>query len=192
MKQLTLKISGIAPLIMHNGQLADPIGEIPLQIKAISSLRKKTDADHQAMARLEFLGGLYLYDGAPCIPGYVFEGCLIGKGGAARKLKSGKIAMISIFVDNHAPLEYDGSKDPEKLWENKDFVFRIGVKVGQATIMRVRPIFNEWSATFTISYNEDLIARDVVIQWAELAGEQVGVGDWRPKHGRFTVEVLDG
>ena len=55
-------------------------------MKAITSNRKKTDADLDELARLEFMGGLYLNkEGRVIIPAYVMEGCLIGKGGAARK-----------------------------------------------------------------------------------------------------------
>jgi len=75
---------------MHNGQLADPSNWYSRAIKAISGKRGKTEADYQEMARLEWMGSLYLAQGVPCIPGYVLEATLIGRGGAARKEKMGR------------------------------------------------------------------------------------------------------
>ena len=61
MKTMKIKITGIRPLILHNGLLADPTNPIVLQQKAITAKKaKKTDADNLELARLEWFGGLYL------------------------------------------------------------------------------------------------------------------------------------
>lgn len=193
MKNLLCTITGAAPLLMHNGRLADRDDPYARQMSEIHSKRKKTDADFEESARLEFLGGLYLnQDDAPCIPGYVFEACIIGKGGAARMEREGKTAAASVWVLEDAPLIYDGPSEPEKLWENrKRFALQSLVKVKQNTVKRTRPIFREWSAKLTISFNETLVDEETLKRWVETAGEQVGLMDWRPRFGRFTVQWDD-
>ena len=98
MKTLNFRITGVSPLIMHNGLLADPLYEGTKLISKISRKRPKTEADLEEMARLEFLYSLYLTDGKPCIPGVVLEAALIGKGGAARKMKKSSRTTLSILL----------------------------------------------------------------------------------------------
>jgi hypothetical protein len=50
---LRFKLISVAPLLCHNGQLADPLNDIARQMKKISSKREKTDTDLEELARLE-------------------------------------------------------------------------------------------------------------------------------------------
>jgi len=186
-EKLNFRIVGTAPLIMHNGQLADPANEWSRAIKEISGKRKKTEADYKEMARLEWMGALYLQDGQPCIPGYVFEAALIGRGGAARKQKMGKQAAAGLYVTKNFPLVYDGPREPKELWPDERFRLVVPVKVGQARIMRTRPIFAEWSAEIEVELDPQLVNADDVRLWVGVAGYEVGLMDWRPKYGRFSV-----
>jgi len=190
-KKLQFRITGIAPLIMHNGMLADPLNPTARRISEIAAKRKKVDADHEEMARLEWYGSLYLKDNKPCIPAHVLEGALIGKGGAARKVKMGKQAAAALLVEDDTPLEYDGSEDIDALWEDGSYVIRAAVRVGPAKVMRTRPKFDEWATTFNILYDPDFLNRENIEQWVEVAGEQVGLMDWRPRFGRFKVESVE-
>lgn len=187
-KKLNVKIIGDTPFIPHNAQLADPLNQFSKAIKEISGKRKKVDADLEEMAKLEFLGSLHLSNGKPCIPAEMLEAVI---NGGARKSKMGKQASAAVFIKQSATLEYEGPKDPKKLWENKDFVLRVPVKVKQAMVMRTRPIFNKWSASFTIEVNTDIVNPDDVLQWIKVAGTELGIGDWRPQkrghYGLFTM-----
>jgi len=189
MEQLTFKIKGVAPLLMHNGQLADPLNKYSMLIKEISAKRAKTEADYEAMARLEFLGGLYLdKNGVPCIPGSVLEGMLLGKGGASRKQRQGKAAAAGVFCSVASfPVEYDGPKDLEQLWKDERFRLRVPVVVGQAKVMRTRPMFEEWAAEVSVCVLPDLVNPKDIALWMDIAGREVGLMDWRPKFGRFEV-----
>lgn len=188
MKQLYFTIQGIAPLLMHNGQLADPSDPYVRKIKEFSGKRNKTDADFEEMAHLEFLGGLYLNENdEPVIPGFVFEACIIGKGGAARKEKMGKQSAAAVWVIDDAPLIYDGPRVPEELWNDKQFVSQEMVKVQQNKVKRTRALFRDWAAEITIDFNEKLVDEADLRRWIEVAGEEVGLMDWRPRFGRFMV-----
>jgi len=142
------------------------------------------------MARLEFLYSLYLQDGKPCIPGVVLEAALIGKGGAARKMKKGKQAAAGLFVFENFLLEYEGPTDPNELWEDESFRLRVACKVQQNKVMRTRPIFEQWAANVEVNFNPDLVDKGEIVDWMEVAGAEVGLMDWRPKYGRFESEPL--
>ncbi len=187
-EKLKVKIIGDTPFIPHNAQLADPLNQFSRAIKEVSGKRKKVDADLEEIAKLEFLGGLYLSDGKPCIPAEMLEAVI---NGGARKSKMGKQASAAVFIRKPAMLEYEGPKDPKKLWDDKEFVLRVAVKVQQAMVMRTRPIFKKWSATFEVDVNTDLVETKDVLQWIKVAGVELGIGDWRPqKRGHYGLFVL--
>lgn len=186
-KTVTLTLIGYGGLVMHSGQLADPLNRFSRAIKAAAGRRTKTEADHEEVARLEFLGSLYLgADGAPCLPGEMLEACLQQ---GARKTKQGKQAAAGVIVEHNAPLIYDGPRTADGLWADERFRLRTPVKVAQARVMRTRPIFRAWRAVAEVEFNATLVDQRSVIEWARAAGQQIGLGDWRPKFGRFAVEA---
>jgi hypothetical protein len=76
------------------------------------------------------------------------------------------------------------------LWADPDFVDCRGVKVGTAKIMRYRPIFRNWSLRASIMINEDVVNVNEVQKAAQDAGALIGLGDYRPRFGRFNVEFV--
>jgi hypothetical protein len=191
MKDITFKLTSASPLLMHNAQLADPLNKWTKEIKRVSGKRKKVDADHEEMARLEFLGGLYMMKSGktlvPCLPSAMIEAALVG---AARTQKRGKQAQSGIYVMSDTPLIYDGPKDADELYAKDEFRLRCAARVGQARIMRTRPIFRAWKAEVVVSYHDSDVDHDVLRDLVQIAGEVIGVGDWRPKFGRFNLSKL--
>jgi hypothetical protein len=188
-KTVLYKLTSSAPLIAHNGQTADPLNKWTKAIKLISSKRAKTDADYEEMARLEFMAGLYLDETGPIIPNFMIDALVVN---GAKKSKEGMIAKSGCFCLEHARLEYDGPRDPAELWNNEQFRFSAIVRVGQARISRMRPIFRDWSAVISLSIEDTTINVSKVNEWLVTAGTQVGLGDWRPQYGRFTVQKVNG
>ena len=187
MESLKVTVKGLAPLLMHNGHLADPRNPHARALReAVNASKKnKTDAAFDAMAKAEFLGSLYVgEDGALCIPGEMIEATIIN---GAKKSKQGKQATAAICVFNNAPLQYKGPKDPLKLWETGNFHKTIGVRVGTNRVMRTRPLFVDWSLSFVVQYNADLLNKKDVVMAITKAGAEVGLAEWRPRYGRFEV-----
>jgi hypothetical protein len=180
------KIIGATPLLCHNGMLADPTNEITRMMKPISGKRDKTESDYLELSRLEWHGGLYLTDGKPCIPGEVIEACLME---AARKRKKGKQAQAGIIVPDDALIQYDGPNDPAAMWESGDFIHKVGVKVQRNKVIRTRPIFKKWALDLEVLYLDSLLNRSEVEAFVQIAGQIIGLGDWRPKFGRFSVQT---
>lgn len=183
-QELKFRITGVSPFLMHNGQLADPLNPHSRSIAEVTGKRKKTDADHVEMGRREFFGSLYLTGGEPCIPAEMLEAALI-KG--AMKEKRGPQAKAGVLVEKNAVLEYDGPRDPKALWDDARFRFRVAVKVAQAKVMRTRPRFDGWAAEVGIKFLPALLNERELRSFLVTSGEQIGIGDWRPRFGRFVV-----
>ena len=179
-KQLSLTIVGTAPLVMHNGPTADPLNRFAKMLEAVSGKRKKTEADYEEMARIEFFAALYMGQDGPVIPARVLEATVVE---GARKLKSGKQAR-------HADLIYDGPGTAEELFKHEKFRLAVPVRVGQAKVVRTRPLFDRWSAMIELSYLEDIVNPGDLTSAVRAAGMLVGIGDWRPRYGRFALQDL--
>jgi len=185
-QDLSFRIEGTAPLLMHNGRLADPLDPFTKRIAALSGKRgpNKTEADIMDLARREWEGSLYTFDGKPCVPADVLEAMLIM---GAKKKKKGNQAKAGLIVEQDALLIYEGPKDIDELWEAKTFSFRCGARVTQSRVQRTRPRFDEWQLEFTVRYLPTLLDADDVRSFVIVAGQEIGLCDWRPKFGRFTI-----
>ncbi len=187
---VTLNITGTAPLLMHGNGLADPISDDAKKMKKLSGKRVKTDEDHIAMRRIEFESGLYLDpEHGPYLPGPNIAKAMLM---AARIRRNGpKVERGLIMVSPVNPLVYDGPRDVSGLWNDLKFRHVAPAKLqGKSTVIRCRPIFQKWSCSATALVNPSILPPEELEDIAKDAGEMVGVGDWRPWHGRFEVETL--
>lgn len=185
-KILTLKVVGIAPLIMHNGQTADPLNKFAKAMKEVSGKRKKTEADYVKLAEIEYKAGLYMDASGPIVPAQMIEATvLVG----ARKSKLGKLVQAGIIVERHAKLEYDGPRTADGLIADETFRIVSPVRIGQQKVMRTRPMFNKWAAELNIAYLPDVINERDLLSAVRDAGAYAGFGDWRPRYGRFALAV---
>jgi hypothetical protein len=187
-KSIRVKLEGAAPIVLHNGQLADPLNEWSRELSKVSRKKNKTEDDHLAMSRIEWLGGLYTDDdGDVCIPGEMIE-AMLKKG--AQKNKMGKLAEAGVLVEGSPKLVYDGAVKADKLeslFGDKRFTLRVGVRVKQNRVMRTRPIFRRWSLPFEVQYLPDVVSTSDVRDSLEWSSKAIGLGNWRPKYGRFRV-----
>lgn len=185
MKTTTFTIKGLTPLLMHNGRLADPLNPAAKALASLTKKRNKTDDDHLEIRKCEWYGGLYTDDnGSPCLPGEVLEAALVE---GAKKYKLGKVAKGAIIVDGNFALDYDGPKNVDKLWAAGGFIKVAAVKVGMSKTMRARPMFPRWSCTFDVLWDPTMIADERQLRQIVEATGMTGVGDYRPKYGRFEV-----
>jgi hypothetical protein len=185
LEKYACRITGVAPLILHNGQLADPLNYFAKEMKRISGKRHKTEADLEQLARFEWHGSLYLSNGKVCIPGEVLEAHLVA---AAQTQRRGRQARAALFCDGMFPLDYDGPSGVEALWADKTFRLTTAVKVKQSRVMRTRPMFPTWSLALEVLYNPSQLNGAEIAEWVRIGGEQIGLGDWRPRFGRHVVQ----
>ena len=187
---MKLRLTGITPLLMHNVRLADPDDPVTRQIAALTAKKKNmTEADRLEVGRLKFIGGMY-YDAetGPYLPApHIFASMIV----AARQTRAGKAVEAGVlWLADKAPLEYEGPRDPERMWEGGDspFVDRRMVRVGQARVPQVRPIFPGWSAQIEIDFDDSILSLDDLTMYCQKAG-RVGVGDYRRFYGRYDTTI---
>ena len=178
------EIKGVSPLIMHNGNLADPRNQYAKMMKERTGKRNKTESDLQEIERIEFLGGLYWKENQIILPAHVIEATIIA---ASKKHREGMLAKSGFFCINDSLLKYHGPQVPQKLWENEHFHYRQMVVVSKSRISRMRPIFNEWGAELFLQYETTVINVSRLKAWVETAGKFIGFCELRPKYGRFEV-----
>jgi hypothetical protein len=185
---LQLNITGTAPLLMHNARLSNPLDPIARAMKKVSAKRSKAEDDYQEIAHLEFLGGLYSDpDVGPYLPGDNMFRALIDAG---RKRKLGiKVTSGVIVTSDINPIAYKGSRDPEELWNEGGFIFQASAKVGQQRIIRTRPRFTTWATSATLYLDTEVLDLDDLTQLVDIAGRLIGLGDWRPRFGRFEATL---
>jgi hypothetical protein len=186
-----ITIEGTRPYIMHNGRLADQLDPHTKALKVLARAKDKSDEDHIKIARTEFLGSLYWDEKlGPYIPSDNLQ-AVIERGATRRKL--GKVFKASVGIQmpldaEGFALKYKGPRDLEGLWADDAFVFTKGVKRNGRRVTCARPRFGVgWSCTFIVEVMLGGVTKSQLEQALQDAGTYEGIGDWRPRYGRFTV-----
>lgn len=184
--RVTLK--GTAPLLVHNIRLANPLDPFARAMKHVSSKRTKTEDDYIELARLEHEGGLY-FDPVvgPYLPGQNIERSLQD---GAKLTKSGKKIERGLFIsDDIVPILYEGPRTVKGLWADENFRSVLSVKVSTSRVMRTRPMFRNWSLEADAELDPSVLELTDLTSIANQAGQMTGLGDYRPRYGRYTAEV---
>lgn len=183
-----ITITGTAPMLMHNGRLANPLDPATQALKALTAKRKKTDDDLIDIARAEFLGGLYIDpDVGPYVPGENVERAILD---AAKLTKNGMNVKRGLFIETDVnPLAYHGPRTAEGLWADENFRLIRTVRNQQNRVSRCRPMFTDWRTSAEGTLDESVLDFRTLAAIVEQAGAYVGLGDWRPRYGRFTAEL---
>ena len=89
MKKIKCEFHGISPIILHSCQCVNPLHPLSLEMKKITSKRKKTEEDLIRLSNLEWESGLYwddevgVYIPAENIEATIREGAKASKQGKA-------------------------------------------------------------------------------------------------------------
>ena len=189
---LKARLVGATPLVMHRAQLlADPISEVSRAMKKISAKgTRKTDEDHEEMARLEWLGGLYWGEEQGYhIPGDNVRKALIEAG---RLRKQGKAIERYVEVSDAKLIFAGADLAPAELYgsANRAYISRESAQVGGRRVMRTRPIFRRWEADVEITFLPGQIDEETVRDLLDSAGRYIGVCERSFRRwGRFSVKT---
>lgn len=183
-----ITLTGTEGLLMHNARLSNPLDPAARELKRLTGKRTKTEEDYEAVARAEFTGGLYLDpDVGPYLPADNIWRCLQD---AAKKSKRGVKVKEGLLVQTLVnPIAYPGPRDADGLWADENFRHFASVKVGTQRVMRCRPFFRTWKTEAEGFIDTSVLELEELREIAVTAGQLIGMGDWRPKYGRFTAEV---
>ena len=190
MKTIKCEFHGLSPMIMHSCQCVNPLHPISLEMKKITSKRKKTEEDIIKLSDLEWEAGLYWNkDVGVYIPAENIEATIRE---AAKSKKLGKHFQKGFMVqDMMIPLDIGEDLTKEEMCADVRFRDVRPMKVQQARVLRTRPRFNMWNITFMAAYDENILNFDDVVNAIEYGGQYVGLCDSRPKYGKFSAKITE-
>lgn len=207
LKTIRLRWTGIRPLLMSNPQTVDPLNKYSRKSQSLNNekkqAKKKTD-NWDAIKRLEsemsendFLASVYWN---PDVGFYlttdILEACI--RAGAAKERK-GKDVQTAVMVEADGGVVPIKTKRKHKSIDDAfldpEYLFRSPVKIPPKTgslVMKSRCMMpTGWQIDVEITYDDEIISKQALIQACVDAGALCGLGGWRPKFGRFTVEVIE-
>lgn len=188
--QLTLTLTGTRPMLLHNRRLANPTDEWTRQLKQLTAKRKKTDEDLIDIMRVEARGAIYeTSDGLLGLPTENVWRSLYDAATAFKRGQDIKRALSSPPDQMELLLVAGEQVKVETYLENPDHIDYRSVKIMGKRTMRARPVVNGWTTTHTFELLEDVIDPRDLVPIFERAGRLVGLGDWRPTWGTYSVEV---
>lgn len=180
MKTIKVEIKGISPLLQHR---FPDVGEQEKKSKKRTGSPDYSEDVYMALYCEKLThdeDGKYVAEGI-YQPASHIEGALI-KAAVNFKIsgKRGKtykdLVKACVFVK------------PDAIALNEDWeIDKRPVVIQRARIIRARPKFEKWSLSFDIEIHDDQLAIEVLKEILDYAGTSVGIGDYRPRFGRFMV-----
>lgn len=173
-----VKIEGTAPMLFHRWN-CESVAEKAAAAKG--SKAKKSDDTESYVYRNEA--------GDLCVPGEYLRQAIIHAAKYVQDPRSPRKSAMDLFkagVVMHTELASLGTKD----W---DFMDQRRVVVQRNGITRHRPAMNKgWKASFEIEIIlPEYITRSLLQSVLMNAGRLIGLGDFRPTYGRFSVIHFD-
>lgn len=184
MYTISVKVHGTAPLMQHRYPVPD--------------LKSMTKGGRLQTGAIDYTQEwrAYIYANSDGIyqPAAHFDGAMV-KAAVNYKIsgKRGKtykdLFKATVFV---TPEEIPFSMPiPDELDTDADKPLYLDMRpvvVNRSRVVRIRPTFSPgWELEFTIEVIDDSIAPELVQDILVLAGKTCGIGDFRPKFGRFSV-----
>jgi len=173
MRKINVSIKGTSPLLQHKMSI-----ETETQL---SSKTKKSTGQNKGDDPEDYL---YKVDNKICQPAeHIFQaivkrlsGYKIQGKGKKTYLEMGK-GSLNVIPDM---IPHENQE-----WEPDSRTVVISATKGR--VVRIRPKFNEWSLSFTIELINDEMPIEVIKGALDDAGREGGLGDYRPRFGRFIV-----
>ena len=221
MDRYNVTLKGETPLLMHADNLE--WSGVMKRWQKDPANKSKGAAGDDRMPGFTWIGYLYQHGNNVCMPSdnimtVLREGgakCPTGKGQKTYK----SLTQSGLIVDQEnwhlfnpttgEMYELDGL---DAITQEEDYdiheqyaldhgfeLFAKRAKIGMAKHVRVRPRFDSWGASGSITVLDASITKDVLTNILTFAGAYSGLCDWRPSSprspgsfGRFTVELTKG
>jgi len=170
MRKFKVKIKGVAPLIQN---------KIPDDMDVIQ--KKGEGKDNAEMCESK----LYLLGKKICQPGIHLEQAMVRAATGIKQKGAGKKTYKELFRGN---VFVEPDMIPHLIQEWEVHKTTVVIPASRGRIQRFRPMLPEWALEFNINCLDDRIGTDVIKLALDEAGRVNGLGDWRPRFGRFIVE----
>jgi hypothetical protein len=184
-KQILVPIQSISPYIPHR---RDP--EVFDKIAAAhagKAVKGRTPQDPEK----EYESCFYRNEkGLPCIPTSAFKKAVVTamtSVGDRFNFSATKMKQVFFIEGDLVPIKTVAGPRMRK------DVALVGRGLQKVPSIRYRPEFVDWEVELKVSFNADAITSEQLINFVNLAGFAVGVGDWRPERngnfGRFKFKA---
>lgn len=193
MYQINVRVRGVSPILQHafTPAILDGLRQ------AAGKKTAKQDYSYEWMDTMYAHSDGYLYQPASHIEGALVKAAARFKMERSRTYKDVMRAYV-YAQPNEIPLLWHGecipTPDESLLVEPTDAlkVNIMRVVVQRAAVARARLEVSEgWELAFRLDVIEDILQAKAIQQILEEAGRAVGIGDYRPRYGRFEVVRFD-
>jgi hypothetical protein len=218
MQRYLVTLTGTTPLLTHKDHIE--WAEYMDKWRLDPANKKLSVPGDDRTPAWRWIGHAYIEGGKVVIPS---DNLMTTMREGGSKIQTGKgmetykrLTQSGIVVDQIAwPLLVNGNEIPyqpiKDLIDNNDFEYHQKVaeslgfelfvkraKIGAAKHIRVRPRFEGWSTSGTMTVLDDSIKTDTLRTILTFAGIYCGIGDWRPSSpkspgsfGKFTVSLKE-
>lgn len=189
--ELKVRLTGLRPMLQHNGRLANPIDPYVRELKVYTGKRKKTDEDHAAIMVLEARASAYETEDQ--LLGLPTDNVWRSFYDAATAFKRGADLKRALLpLDDVVPIEIGGQTEAvDSFLQGEGHIDYRSVAVQRNRTMRARPLVPAgWQTTHSFELLTDILDGETLTPIFERAGRIVGVGDFRPRFGTFQAEVV--
>ena len=195
MRSAMVSIAGSVALLRNNPQTVDRFNQFAKRMKEISAKgTRRTDDDYLEMRDLEMESKVYFDDklGVYVPAGWLAEAIATAAFKVA-KISKANIRGALFVTDEKIKLNYRDINKVKKIADivkNPAFRQMLTLPQGQVRIVKAFPIFHAWSFETSVEFDDKIIDPDSLTRIAEHTARYVGFGDFRPKFGRATAEVV--
>jgi hypothetical protein len=185
----TFIIKGIGPLLMHN-----PAGTMKLSTGKAKVKKILTPEEEAELGAYRIDGkGSQLYG-----PAEGFKGGIVtaGRGRRIEKVGASTVLMGAVFnIPDLLKCPLIHQKTHKPIMTYVIDVRRAVIPSSGAAVLRARPEVTDWMTEVILEIDEERMALELVLEFFELAGRNVGWMDHRPEkggyHGRYEVELKE-
>lgn len=207
LKTGTVRLIGSRPLLMNSDQTVDHRHPLAMLKKEITDKRgTKTEAEIERLMQLKWLGAMHTArfgnDVRPAVPAMNVLRCW-QEGG--KHMKKGTAIVASLIIDDPSPIQFphqaicEGPSGWERLYdilgadERPVYADRRAVNLSpnggkKSRGPSCRPRFDTWAIDVAFEFEDDALNATDLRKSLDYAAKRVGIGDYRPMFGRFTVE----
>jgi hypothetical protein len=173
MKTYNVEIEGLAPLLQN---------KMPDDLEVNE---KKGEGKNTAEGCAK---KLYMLDGKICQPATHLEQGLIKMAAGIKQKGQGKKSYKELFKGSIF-IKPDYIIHKIQKWE----VFKTTavIPATHGRITTYRPMLPKWKLEFEVQVLDDRIGKEIVKMAIDEMGRTNGLGDWRPRYGRFLVNKFE-
>ncbi|MFH2028655.1 MAG: hypothetical protein ABIJ08_05925 [Nanoarchaeota archaeon] len=173
MKKIKVEIEGVAPLLQHKMSIEEEA--------QLASKTKKSVGQNKGDNPEDFL---YKVGNKICQPSEHILQAIIKRLGGYKIQGKGKKTYLEM---GKGSLNIMPDMIPHEIQKWEVDSRTVVIKATRGRVVRLRPKFNEWKLKFTIELINDDMPVEVVKSALDDAGREGGLGDYRPRFGRFIV-----